>query len=371
LGGFGIYVVNPELYRSAIDSFMPSLNPTITNTISPAKTSAIPSLTNISNTSTLDILSTPTVTKTIEPTSTNTPEPSPTFTYTSLPTPLAGAEQIAFASSRSGAVEIWIMNIDGSGLKQITNIPEGACQPRWAPDGKRLVFISPCKNNKIRNFGANLFIINADGTDLAPLPNAPGGDYDPSWSPDGTKIAFTSLRNGGVPGIYILNLSDNTVKSLVEDETRAISQPAWSPDGSEIAYVNSDNRIWVMDINGENRRSLIIGEWDYVTNEPAWSPDGSVVIFSRSDFSDTSGSTRLMALPYNQTGAIPVDVPNSQLVSDSSYSFDGYWLLFTSWYSGFHDIYIMRVNGVDRMPIEDDPAYDFDPAWRPISSNLP
>ena len=66
------------------------------------------------------------------------------------------------------------MNIDGSGLKQITNIPEGACQPTWSPDGSRIVFISPCKNNKIRNFGANLFIINADGTGLVPLPNAPG-----------------------------------------------------------------------------------------------------------------------------------------------------------------------------------------------------
>jgi eukaryotic-like serine/threonine-protein kinase len=371
LGGYGIYVVNPQIYRSAIDNFMPILNPTITNTISPAMTSALPSLTKISNTPKLDISSTPTVTKTLEPASTSTPEPTPTNTDTPLPTPLAGAKQIAFASSRSGAVEIWIMNIDGSDLKQITNIPEGACQPEWSPDGKRIVFISPCKNNKIRNFGANLFIINADGTDLVPLPNAPGGDYDPSWSPDGTKIAFTSLRNGGVPGIFILNLGDNTVESLVEDESRAISQPAWSPDGIEIAYVNSDNRIWVMDINGENRRSLIIGEWDYVTNEPAWSPDGSVVIFSRSIFSDTTGSTSLMAIPYDETGAIPVDVPNSQLVSDASYSFDGYWLLFTSWYSGFHDIYIMRVNGVDRMPIEDDPAYDFDPTWRPISSDLP
>jgi len=371
MSGFGISVANPELYRSTMANIIPGLIPTATNTISPPPSSTLSTLILISTTPTVGISSTPTVTRTLVPTITNTPEPTPTNTDTPLPTPLAGAEQIAFASSRSGAVEIWIMNVDGSGLKQITNIPEGACQPRWSPDGIRIVYISPCKNNKIRNFGANLFIINADGTGLIPLPNAPGGDYDPSWSPDGTKIAFTSLRNGGVPGIFILTLSDNTVESLVEDETRAISQPAWSPDGNEIAYVNSDNRIWVMDTNGENRRSLIIGEWDYVTNEPAWSPDGSVVIFSRSVFSDTTGTNNLMAVTYNETGAIPVDVPNSQLVSDASYSFDGYWLLFTSWYSGFHDIYIMRGNGVDRMPIEDDPAYDFDPAWRPISTDQP
>jgi Tol biopolymer transport system component len=284
---------------------------------------------------------------------------------------MGGAAQIAFASNRSGAVEIWLMNIDGSGLKQITNIPEGVCQPKWSPKGDRILFISPCKRNMTSYPGASLFIMNADGTGLQPLPSVPGGDYDPSWSPDGLRIAFTSLRNGGVPGIYILDLNGYTVTSLVEDETRAISQPAWSPDGGQIAYVNSDNRIWTMDIYGENRNGLTIGPAEYVTNGPAWSPDGSVVIYTRSVFSDTTGTTSLMAVPYSEKGKIPVEVPNSLLVSDVNYSFDGYWLLFTSWFSGSHDINVMRANGVDRHAIEADPAYDFDPVWRPNPPNPP
>jgi Tol biopolymer transport system component len=219
--------------------------------------------------------------------------------------------------------------------------------------------------------GAGLFIMNADGTGIVPLPNVPGGDFDPSWSPDGTQLAFTSLRNGGVQGIYILNLSDYSVESLVEDETRAISQPAWSPDGEKIAYVNSDNRIWVMDTKGENRHGLTIGGGNYLTNGPAWSPDGSVVIYSRSFITDTTHSTVLMAVPYTETGEIPVEIPNSQLVADVNYSLDGYWLLFTSWFSGSHDIVIMRANGVDRRSIENNPAYDFDPVWRPAPLNLP
>ena len=284
---------------------------------------------------------------------------------------IGGAAQIAFASNRSGSVEIWLMNLDGSGLKRITDIEEGACQPRWSPDGTRLVFISPCVRHLNSYPGANLFLINADGSDLIPLPSAPGGDYDPSWSPDGTQIAFTSLRKEGVPGIFIINLNDNSVKSLVEDETRAIYQPSWSPKGNEIAYVNSDNRIWVMDVNGENRRRLIVGSGDYRLNAPAWSPDGSVVIYNQSVLSDTTGATVLMAVPYTETGAMPVEVPNSQLVVDASYSFDGYWLLFTSWFMGNHDIYIMRANGIDRQVIVDNPAYDFDPAWRPLQLTHP
>jgi Tol biopolymer transport system component len=284
---------------------------------------------------------------------------------------MGGAAQFAFASTRSGAAEIWLMNIDGSGLKQITNIPEGACEPSWSPDGMQIVFISPCVRHLNSYPGANLYIVNADGTGLVPLPNVPGGDYDPSWSPDGNQIAFTSLRKSGVPGIFILTRIGYSVKSLVEDETRAISQPAWSPDGHEIAYVNSDNRIWVMDVNGENRRSLISGSGDYISNAPAWSPDGSVVIYTRQVLSDTTGATVLMAVPYTEKGEMPVEVPNSQLVLDVNYSFDGYWLLFTSWFSGNHDIFVMRANGVDRHAIVQNPAYDFDPVWRPSLNNHP
>ena len=239
------------------------------------------------------------------------------------------------------------MNNNGTDLKQITDIPEGACQPRWSPDGEKVIFISPCVRQQNSYPGANLFIINSDGTGLIPLPSAPGGDYDPSWSIDGHRIAFTSLRNGGVPGIYIIDLDNYSIVSLVEDETRAISQPAWSPNGKEIAYVNSDNRIWVMDDKGGNRRNLTIGGGDYLINGPAWSPDGSVVIYTQSILSDTTGATVLMAIPYTQEGAVPVEVPNSQLVVDVSYSVDGYWLLFTSWFSGNHEITVMRSNGVD------------------------
>ncbi|OGO10733.1 MAG: hypothetical protein A2Y53_02745 [Chloroflexi bacterium RBG_16_47_49] len=371
LSGFGIYATRPEFVKQAIGFVLPALVPTDTAILGTPTNTPVPILAIVSKTPTQVNSPSPTATTTPHPTLTSTQEPSPTITPSPLPTPMGGAAQIAFASNRSGAVEIYLMNLDGSKLEMITNIAEGACQPSWSPDGKRIVFISPCKRHLTSYPGASMFMINADGSSLVPLPNVPGGDYDPSWSPDGTKIAFTSLRKGGVPGIYILNINDHSVKSLVEDETRAISQPAWSPDGEQIAYVNSDNRIWLMDVNGKNRHGLTIGGGDYMINAPAWSPDGSVVIYTRTVFSDTTGSTLLMAVPYSETGAIPVEVPNSQLVLDVSYSFDGYWLLFTSWFSGSHDLWVMRANGVDRHSIEADPAYDFDPVWRPNPFNPP
>ncbi len=372
LSGFITYALKPDTARQAIGYIFPGFNPTHTATFSAPTDTLAPLISTGTHTPLPS--SSPSPTSTTTPTSTATlpPSPTPTITLTPLPTPLGGSAQIAFASTRSGAVEIWLMNVDGTGLVQRTNVPEGACQPKWSPDGTKIAFISPCERNLVSYPGASIFIMNADGTGVTPLPSVPGGDYDPSWSPDGSQIAFTSIRNGGVPGIFVLDLQkDNAVRSLVEDETRAIMQPAWSPDGKEIAYVNSDNRIWVMDTNGEQRRNLTIGGGDYRINDPSWSPDGSVVIYTRTVLSDTTGSTVLMAVRYAPEGAQPVEVPNSDLVTDVSYSLDGYWLLFTSWFSGNHDIAIMRPNGVDRHAVLLDPAYDFDPAWRPPAATPP
>ncbi len=369
LSGLATYMINPGIVRQAIGQLMPRESPTLMPTAS--TDTSVPIVLIASKTPTPSSTPTSTVTHAPSATFTVSPSPSPTITDTPLPTPLGGSSEIAFATNRNGAVEIWLMNNDGSEVKQLTEIPEGACQPRWSPDGMRLVFISPCTRQQSYYPGTSLFLINADGSSLTPLPSAPGGDYDPSWAPDGKHIAFTSLRNNGVPGIYVIDLENNTVESLAQDETRAISQPAWSPTGDQIAYVNSDNRIWVMDVNGENRHGLTVGGGDYRVSGPAWSPDSAVVIFTTSAISDTTGATSLMAVPYSTTGAMPVEVPNSLLITDISYSIDGYWLLFTSWYSGNHEISVMRPNGIDRHAILIDPAYDFDPAWRPDLTKIP
>ena len=153
------------------------------------------------------IETTPTIepTPTLQPTETPTPEPLPTFTAepptvaptytftptflppvgpsstpsispTPSPTPIGGGYgQIAFASERTGVPQIYLINaVDGSDLHPITNLPEGACQPSWSPDGARLVFTSPCKLNTDSYREASLYIVNADGTEMTPLDHGPG-----------------------------------------------------------------------------------------------------------------------------------------------------------------------------------------------------
>jgi serine/threonine protein kinase/Tol biopolymer transport system component len=308
----------------------------------------------------------PSITPTFTPAPTRTSLPSPSATPSPSPTPRGGGMgQIAFASNRSGAVEIYLASVDGSDLSQITSIPEGACQPRWAPDGLRLVFISPCTRDLETYPGSSLFIVNVDGSNIVPLPSAPGGDFDPSWSPDGSKIVFTSLREDGALSIYMLNLEDNSVIRVGDPEGRHNSFPDWSSDGSAVVYVGADNRIYAMSLDGSQNIPLIIGGGNFYNFDPFWSPDGSVVFFSRIRTDDTTGATSLWAVPYSSEGAMAVEVANSTQVIDPSLSPDGFWLVFKSWVSGSHDIYLMRSNGVNREPLITDPAYDFDPVWRP------
>jgi serine/threonine protein kinase len=178
-------------------------------------------------------------TPTLAPSQTPEPVTVPSDTPTPWPTPIGGGGgQIAFASKASGTYQIYAANSDGTGRRQITTLPEGACQPDWSPDGKRLVFVSPCDSNTDYYPGSAMYIINEDGKGLLPLPTLAGGDYDPKWSPDGTKIAFTSLRNSGRPQLYVLNLEDNVVTPISEKFLTDF-QPAWSPDGRQIVFVST------------------------------------------------------------------------------------------------------------------------------------
>lgn len=309
---------------------------------------------------TLVFTSTPTPQSTVTPapTSTLTPELSPTMTG-------GGSGQIAFVSDRSGVPEIYLINLDGTGLKQITDIAQGACQPTWSPDGMRLVLVSPCSRNKETYRGSSLFLINADGSGLMPLvAPVPGGDYDPDWSPDGKKIAFSSLRNNDFPQIYILNLEDNSITLLAEDTPRANSNPAWSPDGTQIAYVGYDYQIKVMNADGSNRFLLARNASEFRNMDPVFSPQGISVVFTQMLINLTS--SWLVAVPFTPDGGVPVEIPGGGYAGDADFSPDGYWIAYSGFADLNRDIFIMSINGLGKQPLFRDEAREFDPAWRPV-----
>ena len=298
---------------------------------------------------------------------TATPFSQPTATSTG-----GGLGQIAFASNRDGRAQIYLINIDGTGIQQLTNIEEGACQPAWSQAGDRLVFTSPCRANQEQYPGSSLWLIDVDPVGIASEPmllhTAPGGDYDPAWDPNGNRIAFTSLRTNR-PQIFTMDLDGENVKNL-NDNLAYNRLPEWSPTGDRIIFASSLSGItelWIMPAQGGDAVKFSAGDTERDTHA-AWSPDGSLILYQRVV---DGGLSRLVVAPFEEAGYLVIRVcPEGPLavqpMSEPTWSSDGQWIAFESWPDGEnHDIAVISRTCTNYGEITSDPLWDFDAAWRP------
>jgi Tol biopolymer transport system component len=96
------------------------------------------------------------------------------------------------------ALEIWVMNADGTGKRQVTNLGVASFAPYFLPDGKQIIFSSNYPNIRSRDF--NLFVVGVDGAGLEQVTFNDTFDGFPMFSPDGHKLVFASNRHGAARG---------------------------------------------------------------------------------------------------------------------------------------------------------------------------
>ncbi|MCC7117146.1 MAG: PD40 domain-containing protein [Anaerolineales bacterium] len=294
------------------------------------------------------------------------------LTQTLAPTPI-GADylQIAYASTRTGVSQIYLTNLLTDEALPITNMPGGACQPSWAPDGSKLVFTSPCGIKKDNYSESSLFIIDADGSNLIPLSTAsiPGGDFEPAWSPDGKYIAFTSLRDGYMQ-IYSYNLASSSITRLVETPlNKPARQASWSPDGKTIifAYQRVDSyELWTMSAFGLDEKAFLQSGDLLSNNSPIFSPDGKYILFSQANTKDAKLPDLYFVKLSDPSAPLKVSLGVNS-ISDVHYSPDGNWLAYEAGGERGYHVYYSTPSGGNQARITQDVfSDDFDPAWRPI-----
>ncbi len=108
-----------------------------------------------------------------------------------------GGSRLAFTSDQGGDEEIYVVNADGSGERQLTDLPEAsATRPAWSPDGTRLSFVAHDGEQW------DVWVVDGDGTGLLKLTPSGRDDGPAVWAPDGSLLAFTASK--------VINGVDNT-----------------------------------------------------------------------------------------------------------------------------------------------------------------
>ncbi len=107
---------------------------------------------------------------------------------------------------RPSRMEVWVMSVDGSQQRQVTQLGGANFAPFFHPDGQHIIFSSNHENPRSRNF--DLYLIGIDGAELSKVTTH--GDFDafPMFSPDGTKLVFASNRFGSVEGETNIFIAD-------------------------------------------------------------------------------------------------------------------------------------------------------------------
>jgi TolB protein len=117
--------------------------------------------------------------------------------------------------------DIYLMNYDGSGLRNLTSGRGYESDPAWSPSGEHIAFVSDRDGNR------EIYIIKSDGSEPTRLTDDPGDDRFPAWSPAGKCIAF-QLRSENDYGIYLMNPDGSGLWKLADSTSRS-QGPVWSP----------------------------------------------------------------------------------------------------------------------------------------------
>ncbi|HCT51476.1 MAG TPA: amidohydrolase, partial [Balneola sp.] len=144
-----------------------------------------------------------------------------------------------------------------------------------SPDGETIVF----------DFLGDLYTMPISGGEATQITEGMQFDSQPRFSPDGKKVVFISDASGG-EGVWTIDLSseDMEKKQITKGKSNEYQSPEWAPDGKYIiASKNSpgNHKIWMYHVDGGSGTALVKEPGNLRMTEGAFSPDGRYVWFSR------------------------------------------------------------------------------------------
>jgi TolB protein len=231
--------------------------------------------------------------------------------------------RIVFVSDRTGSKEIWVMNWDGTGERQLTKYGSLSSFPSASPDGRIVAFTTyasgspaiqmvsidtgrklPFYNQRasMNSFvtftpdskrvifsstagggPAQLYMANVDGGDLRRITASGGIEVEAKINPKtGIDLVDVSGRSG-MPQVYRMTLEGTDVQRISAGTGEA-TNPSWSPDGAHIAFAwtkgfePGNYNVFVMDLSSGQTTQLTANEGR--NENPTWAPDGAHIAYA-------------------------------------------------------------------------------------------
>ena len=230
------------------------------------------------------------------------------------------ARRLIFQSTRDGRTcdQQYVMNIDGSGLRRVSNGGGKTTCGYFMNGDRRILFASshalekdcPPRPDASKGYvwrldPFDIYTANSDGSKLRRLTRFGVYTAEGVLSPDGKKLVFTSLKDGDLD-IYVMNIDGSGLRRLT-NQLGYDGGPWWSPDGKKVVYrayhprAESEVRaykdllsqrlvrpnkmdLWIMNADGSDQRQIThLGAASF---GPSWTVDGAKIIFSSNHHTD-------------------------------------------------------------------------------------
>lgn len=218
------------------------------------------------------------------------------------------SNQIVFLTDRAGVPNLWSMNPDGTGQRQLSTELAPVLDYAVAPDGSSFVVAD----------GRRLIFTRADGGDRRVLSVPEAIDFDPSYAPDSARIAYARMDvasgaplglwewvvGGGDPEpIELASEPASGASPSPDDEPARLRAPRYSPDGAALAYVDADGSVGILHLADDRVEAASF----HATRPPAWLADGSgVLLAGEEEGTESRWPTAGPMEPLHETGSVVV-----------------------------------------------------------------